>query len=68
MLPTSILLPGLAPDLAWCLGLPVPKECRGKDGRTQPKDLGGPIPDHDLRTHDMIRDEIQVLGKREGLP
>ena len=37
MLPISMLLPGLAPDLAWCLGMPVQKECRAGGGHRDPK-------------------------------
>jgi hypothetical protein len=42
MLPMSFLLPGLAPDLAWTLGMDVPKDARAtvaqKDGRAVPED------------------------------
>ena len=53
MLPMSFLLPGLAPDLAWCLGMSVPKDARPaaaqEDGRTVPR-------------------EAQPVGKTEAQP
>lgn len=58
VLPMSMIPPGLAPDLVNCLGLPVSKAYRGDDGRTPPKDSGGPRPDQGARTCNMIRDEI----------
>ena len=64
MLPMS-MLPGLAPDLAWCLGLSVPKECRGDGGRTLPKTPSRSTSDHIARTRNMIHGEITELAKRE---
>lgn len=67
MLPMSMLLPGLAPDLAWCLGLSVPEECGCDGSRTPPMSPGGRRPDQCAPIRNMIRDETPALGKREEL-